>query len=143
MVKRLRMFTFMLVWLVFPSVIFTDTSAQRKTKEGLLEMESEGKRSLSAMITYNSSERFFTRLDRANDGASRQEGTDYLMSTVPNLSRAQASRQLTRVVLPKCHEVGLLKKTVQKVQETTSDRMQSACHNSFTGIWLLIMNTRP
>ena len=65
----------------------------------------------------------FTRLDRANDGASRQEGTDYLMSTVPNLSRAQALRQLTRVVLPKYHKVGLLKKTVQKVQETTSDRI--------------------
>ena len=62
MVKRLRMFTFMLVWLVFPSVLFTDTSAQRKTKEGFLEMESEEKRSLSAMITYNSSERLLRDL---------------------------------------------------------------------------------
>ena len=73
----------------------------------------------------------FTRLDRANDGASRQEGTDYLMSTVTNLSRAQASRQLTRVVLPKFHEVGLLKKTVQKVQETTSDRIAISLPQQF------------
>lgn len=65
----------------------------------------------------------FVRLDRSNDGASRKEGTDYVMSTVPNLTRPQASRQLSRVILPKCHEAGLLKKGVQKVQATTSDRV--------------------
>ena len=53
------------------------------------------------------------------------------MSTVPNLSRAQASRQLTRVVLTKCHEVGLLKKKVQKFQETTSDRIAISLPQQF------------
>ena len=45
------------------------------------------------------------------------------MSAVPNLTRPQASRQLSRVVIPEGHKAGILKKTVQKVQATTSDRI--------------------
>jgi len=39
------------------------------------------------------------RLDRCNDGASKKEGTDLVMSAVPNLSREQARRQLSLICI--------------------------------------------
>jgi len=40
----------------------------------------------------------FAHLDRCNDGSSKKEGTDLVMSAVPNLSKEQARRQLSRRV---------------------------------------------
>ncbi|KAK1739421.1 hypothetical protein QTG54_009964 [Skeletonema marinoi] len=47
------------------------------------------------------------RMDRCNDGASKKEGTDLVMSAVPNLTRPQASRQLSRIVIPEGHKAGI------------------------------------
>ena len=40
------------------------------------------------------------RQDRCNDGASRKEAIDIIMDIEPGLTRKQASRQLSRVILP-------------------------------------------
>ena len=40
------------------------------------------------------------RQDRCNDGASRKEAIDIIMDIEPDLTRKQASRQLSRVILP-------------------------------------------
>ena len=63
------------------------------------------------------------RQDRCNDGASRKEAIDIIMDIEPDLTRKQASRQLSRVILPVAHANGILKKSLQKVQCTTSDRI--------------------
>jgi len=63
------------------------------------------------------------RADRCNDGASRKEGTDLVMTAAPNISREQARRQLSRRVIPESHAAGILKGKVRKIQATTSDRI--------------------
>jgi hypothetical protein len=63
------------------------------------------------------------RLDRANDGASTKEGIDIVIDLVPHLSREQAQRQLTRRVIPEGNNSQILKKNLQKVQATTSLRV--------------------
>lgn len=63
------------------------------------------------------------RFDRYNDGTSKKEATYIVTSTVPNLTRLQASMQLSRRVIAEAHSVGIRKKTVQKVKATTSDRI--------------------
>jgi hypothetical protein len=62
------------------------------------------------------------RLDRANDGASTKEGIDMVMD-VGGLSRTQARLQLTRRVIPAGNDARILKKNLQRVQATTSHRV--------------------
>ena len=63
-----------------------------------------------------------TRADRGNGGYSRKEATDLIQDLNPNIERQAAQKQLSRVVLPKNHEAGVLKEPAVKAQPTTSDR---------------------
>ena len=62
------------------------------------------------------------RANRGNDGMSRKEAKDVIQDLNPNISREGACKLLTRRVMPENAATGLLKKTTQKVQATTSDR---------------------
>ena len=62
------------------------------------------------------------RADRGNDGYSRKEAVDLVLDLNPNMNRAAASKQLSRVVLPQNHADGILKESTVKVQPMTSDR---------------------
>lgn len=64
----------------------------------------------------------FARADRGNDGLSMKEAVDAVIEYVPGISRRGARQQLGRHILPKNAAAGVLKKTLQKVQATTSDR---------------------
>ena len=75
------------------------------------------------------------RLDRANDGASTKEGIDMVMD-VGGLSRTQARLQLTRRVIPAGNDARILKKNLQRVQATTSHRVNL---NIPTAMWMVCM----
>jgi hypothetical protein len=62
------------------------------------------------------------RADRGNDGLSSKESIDMIQELLPNISRDAARKQTYRYVLPLNHAIGILKRTTQKVQGTTSDR---------------------
>lgn len=64
----------------------------------------------------------FARADRGNDRLSTKDAVDAIIEYVPGLSRDGARQQLARHILPKNAAAGVLKKTLQKVQATTSDR---------------------
>lgn len=59
--------------------------------------------------------------DRGNNGMSRKEATDLLQDINLEMTQPVAMKQLSRVVLPKNHAAGILKKVVVKVQPATSD----------------------
>lgn len=62
------------------------------------------------------------RADRGNDGLSSKEAVDMIQELIPNVSRETARRQMQRYVLPLNAAIGVLKKSLQLVQGTTSDR---------------------
>ena len=60
--------------------------------------------------------------DRGNDGLSSKEAVDMIQELVPNITRVSARRQMQRYVMLLNAVIGVLKRTTQKVQATTSDR---------------------
>jgi hypothetical protein len=82
------------------------------------------------------------RQDRANDGLSRKEANDVIMDLNNNLGRSQATKLLSRHVLPESAKAGVLKAMMQKVQATTSDCTNTTAQaSSFVGIASLMKNT--
>jgi hypothetical protein len=63
------------------------------------------------------------RADRGNDGLSLKEAVNMIQELVPNITRVSAWRQMQRYVMPPHAAIGVLKRATQKVQATTSDRM--------------------
>ena len=64
----------------------------------------------------------FARTDCGNDGLSRKEAINTIIQFNPDISRAAARNQHRHRILPNNTKAGLLKKTTQKVQATTSDQ---------------------
>jgi hypothetical protein len=60
--------------------------------------------------------------NRGNDGLSSKEAVDMIQELVPNITRVSARRQMQRYVMLLNAVIGVLKRTTQKVQATTSDR---------------------
>ncbi len=69
--------------------------------------------------------------DCANDGLSRKEAKDVIMDLNNNLSQSQASKLLSRRVLPESAKAGVLKATTHKVQATMSDRTNISLGQQF------------
>jgi hypothetical protein len=62
------------------------------------------------------------RQDRVNDGLSTKETLDLVQELIKDTSRKSARNALFRHILPLNHALGVLKRTTQKVQATTTDR---------------------
>jgi len=60
---------------------------------------------------------------RCNDGSSRKEAINMIIDIQPELTRKQSSRQFSRIILSRAHTKEIIKKTLQKVQSTTYDRI--------------------
>ena len=101
----------------FFKYIHPDLGKRRTLGDG-----SRGKKKLLSDSDVKLAGAVFARADRGNDGMSRKEATDMIQDLNPDISRKAAARQLSRVVLPRNAAVGILKKSTQKVQATTSDR---------------------
>jgi hypothetical protein len=61
--------------------------------------------------------------DQENDGLSSKEAVYMIQELQPDLTRVAAQKQIQRYVLPMNSKLSLLKKYKQKVQATTSDRL--------------------
>jgi hypothetical protein len=61
--------------------------------------------------------------DRGNDGLSLKEAVNMIQELVSNITRVSAWRQMQRYVMPLNAAVGVLKRAIEKVQATTSNRM--------------------
>jgi hypothetical protein len=66
-----------------------------------------------------------------NDGLLRKEAKDVIMDLNNNLSQSQASKLLSRRVLPESAKAGVLKAMMQKVQATTSERTNISLGQQF------------
>jgi hypothetical protein len=62
------------------------------------------------------------RQDRVNDGLSTKEALDLVQEMIPDITRKAARNAMYRNILPLNHALGVLKRTTQKVQATTTDR---------------------
>ena len=91
-------------------------------KRRTLHQANRGKKKLLSDADVKIAGAVLARADRGNDGYSRKEAADLIQDLNPNIDRAAATRQLSRVVLPENHKAGILRESAVKVQPTTSDR---------------------
>lgn len=79
------------------------------------------------------------RCDRVNNGLNPSEMTHVIQEMRPELSRQQASRQVSRRVLPENARKGVLKPHKVKAQPTTTDRTAITWNQQYR--WHLLISS--
>lgn len=71
------------------------------------------------------------RYDRGNNGLNLGQMATVIQELKPNLSRSQATRQVSRRIIPVNAKRGILKPNLVKAQSTTSDRTAITADQQF------------